>query len=799
MPGKASIQNTRRYLMDCHRIIKDHYMGHSTSSLRPKIFGMTASPVDGKKDVLQAAHMLETLLNAKIVTTKSLSLDTYAPKAAVVEWEYDKLSDPFETAICQRLSFCHDVSAFDMHFKEAKITSAKLGAWCSDQIWRYALEEQQFQKILRRYERLEPRHDGFVAPDMTSGIEKLKQAEEIVRLHCFPEPAPTRDFLSSKVLLLYHKLCHYFESNENTRCLIFVDQRIIARVLCDLFNRLNVAYLRPDVFLGVGGSRLGQAGVTGSQSRALKSRFESGLVNCLFCTSVAEEGIDNPECNLVIRFDLYNTMIQYVQSRGRARAKASIYGQMIERGNAMHKLRVEDAHHHESQLRYFLANMEDDRFLENDLLGIQGAFTKEKPNKTFGTSAGTRCNYRTSILYLERYASSLQYENPGQAGVLYEAEIAEGLFRFRTILPDGSPLKGSVGEAFPNKAAAKQSAAWQTCFALRAKGLLDENLNSIFFKQRPDNANARLAVSSAKKDQYDMLVKPQFWTMDCGQVPNTLFATMIYLVPSADLRRVHDPLVLLTRSPLPSLPEFPVYLDGNIETKVMLSSQRSPYAVEKTMLSSLKRFTLQVFQDLFNKDYEAEDAQMPYWLAPTKWCPGDSTAQRLTEIVDLDAMIDPKPVQWSPDSTLGSWCDQFLMDKWSGKYRYWSKEVLQDLSINSPLPVDVPERRFKGAKAEKVLDYTLSLYGKSKVSFLENCDRSQPVLEAELVQIRRNFLDRADTKEFKEFTHSYHVCPEPLAISMVSKCFRYLRDSVTNSYFSCPMVSFPRHWYFRRS
>jgi endoribonuclease Dicer len=711
--------------------------------------------------------MLETLLNAKIVTTKSLSLHTYAPKATELNWEYDRLQDPFETALCQQLRFCRGVSAFDAEFNNAKITSSSLGAWCSDQIWKYAFEEQQFHKTLRKYERLEPPKNGMSALDKNTGIEKLKQAEELIRLHNFLEPVPSRGLLSSKVLLLYRKLCEYFEGDENTRCLIFVNGRITARLLHDLFGRLDVPNLRPDIFLGVGSSITGHAGVTGPQSRALKMRFGSGIVNCLFCTSVAEEGIDSPECNLVIRFDLYNTMIQYVQSRGRARAKGSVYGQMIERGNALHKVRVEDAHYHELQLRHFLSGMEEDRFLESDFLGIRGAFSREKPNKTFATSAGTRCNYRTSILYLDRYASSLQYENPGMDRVVYEPEISEGKFRFRTILPDGSLIKGAAGEAFPSKMAAKQSAAWETCVALRAKGLLDDNLNSIFFKQRPTNANARLAVSSAKKDEYDMLVKPQFWTMNSGEAPDTLFATVIHLVPSAHLRRSHNPLVLLTRSALPPIPEFPVYLNDNIETKVVFAYHPSPYFVGRTLLLCLKQFTLQVFHDLFNKEYDAEDTQMPYWLAPTRWSPSDTAPQSLADLIDLKILNDPKPIQWSPGSDPNAWCNQFLIDKWSGKYRYWSRAVLPDLNIDSPIPAEVPDRRYKGAKAEKILEYTLSLYGKSKLRFFENSDQSQPVLEAELVQIRRNFLDRAEAKDFEEYLPKYHVCAEPLAVSKV--------------------------------
>jgi hypothetical protein len=44
------------------------------------------------------------------------------------------------------------------------------------------------------------------------------------------------------------------------------------------------------------------------------------------------------------------------------------------------------------------------------------------------------------------------------------------------------------------------------------------------------------------------------------------------------------------------------------------------------------------------------------------------------------------------------------------------------------------------------------------------------------VQLRRNFLDRADAKEFDDFKHEYHVCPEALALSRVSLIATFVDD-----------------------
>ena len=52
-------------------------------------------------------------------------------------------------------------------------------------------------------------------------------------------------------------------------------------------------------------------------------QFRAGDLNCLVSTSVAEEGLDVRQCQLVIRHDLPSTLLAFIQSRGRARMAAS--------------------------------------------------------------------------------------------------------------------------------------------------------------------------------------------------------------------------------------------------------------------------------------------------------------------------------------------------------------------------------------------------------------------------------------------------------------------------------------------
>lgn len=62
------------------------------------------------------------------------------------------------------------------------------------------------------------------------------------------------------------------------------------------------------------------------------SNFRQGRLNLLISTSVAEEGLDIPQCNLVVRYGLLTNEIAQKQAVGRARATDSRYSVVAQEG-----------------------------------------------------------------------------------------------------------------------------------------------------------------------------------------------------------------------------------------------------------------------------------------------------------------------------------------------------------------------------------------------------------------------------------------------------------------------------------
>ena len=115
-----------------------------------------------------------------------------------------------------------------------------------------------------------------------------------------------------------NKFIYQVKGDATSRGIIFVKMRKTAYKLCErlreeiaICEQLNPAFL---VGHGQGSDGMDWRG---EQDEVLK-KFRSGEVKLLVSTSVLEEGLDVPACNLVIRFDSALTLRALVQGRGRA-------------------------------------------------------------------------------------------------------------------------------------------------------------------------------------------------------------------------------------------------------------------------------------------------------------------------------------------------------------------------------------------------------------------------------------------------------------------------------------------------
>ncbi|KFK24145.1 hypothetical protein AALP_AAs61459U000300 [Arabis alpina] len=144
------------------------------------------------------------------------------------------------------------------------------------------------------------------------------------------------------------KLLLKYQHTADFRAIVFVERVVAALVLPKVFAALpSLGFIRCASMIGHNNSHE----MKSSQMQDTISKFRDGHVTLLVATSVAEEGLDIRQCNVVMRFDLAKTVLAYIQSRGRARKPGSDYILMVERENVTHAAFLRNARNSEETLR----------------------------------------------------------------------------------------------------------------------------------------------------------------------------------------------------------------------------------------------------------------------------------------------------------------------------------------------------------------------------------------------------------------------------------------------------------------
>ncbi|GFV60263.1 endoribonuclease Dcr-1 [Trichonephila clavipes] len=462
--------------------------------------------------------------------------------------------------------------------------------------------------------------------------------------------------------------------------LIFVQQRIAAYLLSEWLsaikeNHSNLNFLSPSYIIGHGKNVSGAKSILmGFQKQEdVLQKFRTRVYNLVIATSVIEEGMDIPKCNLVIRFDPPENFRAYIQSKGRARVNDSSYILMVK---STRKAAFEDILADYKTVEELLLikchkadHDMDEPIIENN---IDDLIEPYMPVKEDGCA---RVTLSSAIALVNKYCAKLPSDTFTRLTPKWKINEENSLFQCILKLPINSPLKKAIiGPWMKSKKLAKMAAALQTCIELHKCGELDDNLlptgkeavkSEDFMLEEMDDSMKKEELSSKQHsltknlDKTDENVKKDDDSRKAVARPGTTKRRMYYFKKVADAlrnslpvpnqpcylysfdmkltcpipeeqntrgRKIHDPsstvrrFGILTCKPIPPICSFPVFTRSG-EVTVSLKSAASNLLLSEEKLEALAYFHRYTFSDVLRLEkypmsYKPLESEASFYVVP---------------------------------------------------------------------------------------------------------------------------------------------------------------------------------------
>lgn len=470
-------------------ILKEFYHKElkSATSLVPRIFGMTASPVKTKGENLDSywkkIHELESLMNSKVYTCANESvLAQFVPFSTPSFKYYTYVEIPSSAragiiAELEKLAKEHLLALATLDLKSSTVNSIKkrLSKICSSIT--YCLDELGILMALKAAQSFSVSQNDFVlwgqlGEFSETSIKKFCRDASQAILAYIPdgpywsvaniERNLEAGLVTSKIVCLVESLLGY-SSLEKIRCIIFVERVIAAMVLESFLNEILPTYNSWKTKY-VAGNNSGLQSQTRKKQNETVEDFRKGLVNIIVSTSILEEGLDVQSCNLVVGFDPASNICSFIQSQGRARMPNSDYLMMVERGDM-------DT---QSRLKKYISGA---KRMREDSLSHSLVPCKPLPDDSSGevyrvNSTGAIVTLSSSVSLIYFYCSRLPSDEYFKPTPRFDIDKDQGICTL--YLPKSCQVKEVSAQGNGNLL--KQTACLKACIQLHQAGALTDHL-----------------------------------------------------------------------------------------------------------------------------------------------------------------------------------------------------------------------------------------------------------------------------------------------------------------------------------
>ncbi|XP_037857936.2 interferon-induced helicase C domain-containing protein 1 [Chlorocebus sabaeus] len=465
--NKEAVYNNimRRYLM---QKLKNNRLKKENKLVipLPQILGLTASPGVGgaTKQAKAEEHILKLCANLDAFTIKTVkeNLDQLknqiqepCKKFAIAD---DTREDPFKEKLLEIMTriqtYCqmspmsdfgtqpYEQWAIQMEKKAAKEGNRK-DRVCAEHLRKYneALQINDTIRMIDAYNHLETFYNeekdkkfAVIEDDSDEGGDdeycdgdededdlkkplKLDETDRFLMTLFFENNkmlkklAENPEYENEKLTKLRNTIMEqYTRTEESARGIIFTKTRQSAYALSQWITE-NEKFAEVGVkahhLIGAGHSSEFKP-MTQNEQKEVISKFRTGKINLLIATTVAEEGLDIKECNIVIRYGLVTNEIAMVQARGRARADESTYVLVAHSGSGV--IERETVNDFREKMMYkaihCVQNMKPEEYAHK-ILELQMQSIMEKKMKTKRSIAKHYKNNPSLITFLCKNCSVL--------------------------------------------------------------------------------------------------------------------------------------------------------------------------------------------------------------------------------------------------------------------------------------------------------------------------------------------------------------------------------------------------------